>query len=115
MTEETKWRDVIPWTEADREKGECPVPGDEVVWVVYDRTIIEWAASDIDWSASAAPPILAYRRKIKPNVGWLNIYNDGASYLHKTRGEATQRADSARIACIKVTWREGQFDKEDEQ
>lgn len=49
----------------------------------------------------------------KRGVGYLNVYEDGniSSDLHQTRLGADKRADEGRIACIRVEWKEGQYDE----
>jgi len=44
------------------------------------------------------------------NEGWVNVYGNRRGSLYPTRefADAVTRAD--RIACIRVEWREGQFD-----
>lgn len=42
-------------------------------------------------------------------TGYVNIYPDGPPY--SSRAEADSVAGSNRIACVKVTFREGQFDE----
>lgn len=39
---------------------------------------------------------------------WLNIYGDGTAFPHVGREEADGRASKSRIACIKVTYKEGE-------
>lgn len=45
----------------------------------------------------------------KSGVRYINIYEDGLA--HKTREVADHSASNGRIACIRVEWKEGQFDE----
>lgn len=45
-------------------------------------------------------------------VVWLNVYPDESSgFFYNSRQGADHQADSARIACIRVEFEEGQFDE----
>jgi len=44
------------------------------------------------------------------NEGWVNVYGDRRGSLYPTREFADAVAHADRIACIRVEWREGQFD-----
>lgn len=43
----------------------------------------------------------------KKNEGWINIYESEAVF-HKTRESADKASGSGRMACIKVTWTDGE-------
>jgi hypothetical protein len=50
-----------------------------------------------------------YRIKPEPKEIWLNIYADLLSdCAHKTKEEANRSAAAHRIACVKVTYTEGE-------
>lgn len=44
-------------------------------------------------------------------VKWLNIYSDTAIIGYNTRKEADSMAGAQRIACVRVEFEDGQFDK----
>ena len=51
---------------------------------------------------------------VEPKVGYVNIYSNGKVFLHETRGAADLDSGnvlySDRVACVKITYKEGQFD-----
>jgi hypothetical protein len=50
-----------------------------------------------------------YRIKPEPIERWVNFYKyPNASHVHASRGDADKAADDRRIACIKVTFEEGE-------
>jgi hypothetical protein len=60
-------------------------------------------------------PRIEYRIKPEPKTGWINIYSaelDGgamdAGYIFKTKWEADQYCARNRIACIQITYTEGE-------
>lgn len=74
------------------------------------------------WKDSHDTPLLdltspQYDWRVKPEVkeGWINIYPTAygeqvSSPLHKTKDSADRNQDTTakRIACIKITWTEGE-------
>lgn len=58
------------------------------------------------WDVINTPPPVHYI--------YINIYSSGPNCyggFHKSRAEADHRAIGNRLACVKVTYREGQFDE----
>lgn len=49
-----------------------------------------------------------YRIKPEKKEGWLNIYSNGSGNLHESRVPADLHAAASRIACIKITYEEGE-------
>lgn len=47
---------------------------------------------------------------VETKVGYLNIHRNGGYALHPSREEANRYHGRNCIACIKVTYKEGQFD-----
>ncbi len=43
-----------------------------------------------------------------PHTGWLNIYSDARTIFWKSKEDADIAADSDRIACIQITYMEGE-------
>ena len=44
------------------------------------------------------------------HVGWVNVYGDRRGSLYPTREFADAVAHADRIACIRIEWKDGQFD-----
>ena len=63
-----------------------------------------------DWCPNFA--VFEYRVKPEPQVAYVNFYHDDIQTvrLARSREEANERSISGRIACVRVTFVEGQFD-----
>ena len=68
----------------------------------------------LDCSAALSPglafDVYAYRRKPQPKTVYVNIDADGFAIGKVTRGSADADAHYDRVACVKVTYTEGQYD-----
>ena len=45
------------------------------------------------------------------HVRYVNIYGDGQAHVHTSSDTANNQAVGGRIACVKIEYTEGQFDK----
>ena len=45
------------------------------------------------------------------HVAYLNIYNEQAGGFHSTRKKADENAVESRTACLRIEWKDGQYDE----
>lgn len=70
-------------------------------WITpQNETTLDWSCKNVEW-----------RIKPEKKEGWVNIYPSGYGRMHPTKVQADQAVSNepdGRIACIKITYEEGE-------
>ncbi len=77
-----------------------------------DGKDIEYMSGSGAWIACPSPSWSIsnnYRIKPEPKTGWINVYTGKlVSNIHSTKNDADDNATHKRVACIQITYTEGE-------
>ena len=94
------WRAVI----VGQDGSACPVN----VWHSdSDRTECHFSSGALELTSDNASDLMEPWTEPEKGTVWVNIYDDG-SVVHTSRPDADEGSNSARLACVKVDWLEGE-------